>query len=222
MSEEIRELLVETAHRVFGRESADPWAEVEKSGLASIGEEAELADVAAVIRVSAYEGAEIDFADRVMPEIGDRQRRGALMRSIQIAGALERVRDMTVQYAGERRQFGQPLNRFQAVQQQLAEMAGEVALAGAAVEAAVADPLSPKQVAAAKVVAGHAAGRVAAIAHQVHGAIGFTYEHQLHRWTLKLWEWRDQFGTESAWAEALGDPPAPSGGDRLWEVVTGE
>jgi acyl-CoA dehydrogenase len=144
------------------------------------------------------------------------------MRSIQIAGALERVRDMTVQYAADRRQFGQPLNRFQAVQQQLAEMAGEVALAGAAVEAAVADPLSPKQVAAAKVVAGHAAGRVAAIAHQVHGAIGFTHEHQLHRWTLKLWEWRDEFGTESAWSEALGDLLARAGGDRLWEVVTGE
>ncbi len=222
MSEDVRELLVQTAHQVFGRESADPWAEVEKSGLATIGEEAELADVAAVIRVSAYEGTATDFADRVMPEVGDAQRRGALMRSIQIAGALERVRDMTVQYAAERRQFGQPLNRFQAVQQQLAEMAGEVALAGAAVDAAVADPLSPKHVAAAKVVAGHAAGRVAAIAHQVHGAIGFTHEHQLRRWTLKLWEWRDQFGTESAWSEALGDLLAHSGGDRLWEVVTGE
>ena len=100
--------------------------------------------MAAVIRISAYHGTEIDFADRVMPELGDPQRRGALMRALQMVGAMERVRDLTVSYAAERRQFGQPLNRFQAVQQQLAELAGEVALAGAAVEAAVADPLSPK------------------------------------------------------------------------------
>ena len=219
---EVHELLVQTAHQVFARESADPWQEVEKAGLGDLGADAELTDVAAVIRISAYHGTEIDFADRVMPELGDPQRRGALMRALQMVGAMERVRDLTVSYAAERRQFGQPLNRFQAVQQQLAELAGEVALAGAAVEAAVADPLSAKQVAAAKVVAGAAAGRVAAIAHQVHGAIGFTHEHQLHRWTTRLWDWRDQFGTESAWSEALGDLIARAGGDRLWEVVTGE
>ena len=219
---EIRDQLVSTAERVFGREHADLWAEVEKSGLGGIGQEADVADVLAVIRVSAYHGTEIDFAERVMPELGDSRRDGALMRSVQMAGALERVRDMTVAYAADRRQFGQPLNRFQAVQQQLAEMAGEVALAVAAAEAAIADPSSPRQVAVAKVVTGQAAGRVAAIAHQVHGAIGFTHEHQLHRWTLKLWEWRDQFGSESAWSEALGDLLARSGGDRLWEVVTGE
>jgi acyl-CoA dehydrogenase len=219
---EISELLLETANRVFSKESADPWREVEKAGLAKLGEEADLADVAAVIRVSAYHGTEIDFADRVMPELGDPMRRGALMRSLQIAGALERVRDMTVAYAAERRQFGQPLNRFQAVQQQLAELAGEAALAGAAADAAVEDPLSAKQVAAAKVIAGRAASRGAAIAHQVHGAIGFTHEHQLHRWTTRLWAWRDQFGTESEWSESLGDLLARAGGDRLWEVVTGE
>ena len=219
---EVHELLVQTAHQVFARESADPWQEVEKAGLGDLGADAELHDVAAVIRISAYHGTEIDFADRVMPELGDPQRRGALMRALQMVGAMERVRDLTVSYAAERRQFGQPLNRFQAVQQQLAELAGEVALAGAAVEAAVVDPLSVKQVAAAKVVAGAAAGRVAAIAHQVHGTIGFTHEHQLHRWTTRLWDWRDQFGTESAWSEALGDLIARAGGDRLWEVVTGE
>ena len=221
LSEE-RELLLETAHRVFGRDSADPWEEVEKAGLADLGAAADFGDVAAVIRVSAYHGTRIDFAERVMPEVGDAQRRGALMRSQQIVGALERVRDLTVAYAGERRQFGQPINRFQAVQQALAELAGEVALAVAAADAAVEDPLSAKQVAAAKVVAGTAAGRAAAIAHQVHGAIGFTHEHKLHRWTTRLWAWRDEYGTESAWAEALGDLVARAGADRLWEVVTGE
>ena len=68
MSEE-RRLLVETAHQVFGRPGVDAWREVDKAGLADLGTDADLADVAAVIRVSAYEGTDIDFAERVMPEI---------------------------------------------------------------------------------------------------------------------------------------------------------
>ena len=141
------------------------------------------------------------------------------MRAIQMTGALARVRDLSVAYAAERRQFGQPLNRFQAVQQALAELAGEVALAEAAVADAIDDP-SPRRVAAAKVVAGRAAGRCAAIAHQVHGAIGFTREHELHRYTTRLWRWRDDFGGEARWAESLGDLYAHAGADRAWEVIT--
>lgn len=216
---EVRDLLVATAHEVFGREGGDVEAEIAKSGLAGVAEEGDLGDVAAVIRVSAYHGTESDFADRVMPALDNDRRRGALLRSIQMAGALERVRDLTVRYAGEREQFGQRLNRFQAVQQQLAELAGLVALAGAAVEEAVAEP-SGKRIAVAKVVTGSAAGRGAAIAHQVHGAIGFTHEHMLHRFTTRLWRWRDEYGTEAVWSEGLGDLLARVGGDRVWEVTT--
>lgn len=216
---DIRDMVVATAHEVFGRAGADVDSEVEKSGLLAIGEEGDLGDVAAVIRVSAYHAADGDFAGRVMPALDDERRRGALLRSIQIAGGLERVRDLTVRYAAEREQFGQPINRFQAVQQQIAELAGAVALAVAAVDEAVAEPTA-KRVAVAKVVAGDCAGRAAAIAHQVHGAIGFTHEHVLHRYTTRLWRWRDEFGTESAWAENLGDLLARAGGERLWEVTT--
>ena len=216
---EVRDLLVQTAHEVFGREGGDVEAEIEKAGLAAVGEEGDLGDVAAVIRASAYHATESDFADRVMPALEDERRRGALLRSIQIAGALERILELTVTYAGDRKQFGQPLNRFQAVQQAIAEMAGVVALAGAAVDQAVEDPTG-KRVAVAKVVAGEAAGRAAALAHQVHGAIGFTYEHQLHRFTTRLWRWRDEDGSEPAWAENLGDLLARVGGDRVWEVTT--
>jgi alkylation response protein AidB-like acyl-CoA dehydrogenase len=216
---EVRDLLVATAHEVFGREGGDVEAEIEKSGLGGVGEEGDLGDVAAVIRVSAYHGTESNFADRVMPALDNERRRGALLRSVQIVGALERVRDLTVRYAGEREQFGQPLNRFQAVQQQLAELAGAVALAAAAVDEAVAEPTG-KRIAVAKVVAGASAGRGAAIAHQVHGAIGFTHEHVLHRFTTRLWRWRDEFGTEAVWSEGLGDLLARVGGDRLWEVTT--
>lgn len=216
---DVRDLLVATAHDVFGREGADVEAEIERSGLASVGQEGDLGDVAAVIRVAAYHAAAPDFGDRVMPPVGDERRRGALVRAVQMAGALERVRELSVQYAAERRQFGQPLNRFQAIQQQLAELAAEVALANAAVDQAVADP-SAERVAVAKVVAGQAAGRAAAIAHQVHGAIGFTHEHRLHRFTTCLWRWRDEFGTEASWSETLGGRVVDAGGDALWATVT--
>lgn len=215
---DVRDLLVDTAHRVFG--AGGGWAEVEKAGLLEVAETGDLGDVAAVIRIAAYHATELeDFSERVMPAVADERRRAALLRAIQITGALARVRDITVRYASERRQFGQPLNHFQAVQQQLAELAGEVALAAAAVDEAVADPTA-RRIAEAKIVAGRAAGRGAAIAHQVHGAIGFTREHELHRYTTRLWQWRDEAGSESRWAESLGDLYAHAGADRVWEVLT--
>ena len=51
---------------------------------------------------------------------------------------------------------------------------------------------------------GEAAGTGAAIAHQVHGAMGFTYEHTLHHATRRLWAWREEFGNETYWAMRLG------------------
>lgn len=64
----------------------------------------------------------------------------ALIRALQISGALERVLELSARYTADRVQFGRPLNQFQAVQQELALLAGEVAAAGAAVEGALADP----------------------------------------------------------------------------------
>lgn len=216
---DVRDLLVATAHDVFGRGRADVDTAIERSGLASVGEEGDLGDVAAVIRVAAYHAAADGFADRVMPGGVDAGLRGALARSIQMAGALERVRDLTVRYAAERRQFGQPLNRFQAIQQHLAALAAEVALAGAAVDDAVASP-TPARVGAAKIVAGRAAGAAAAIAHQVHGAIGYTREHELHRFTTRLWRWRDEHGTEAEWAARLGERALAATPDGLWGLMT--
>ena len=146
-------------------------------------------------------------------------RRGALARSLAIAGALERVLELTVQYAGEREQFGRPIGRFQAVQQEIALLAGEVMAARAAVDAAVERP-DLLRVASAKIRAGEAATRAAEIAHQVHGALGYTEEHRLHRFTLRLWAWRDEFGSEEQWARALGEHVAAGGGDGLWLLLT--
>ena len=74
----------------------------------------------------------------------------------------------------------------------------------------------------AKLRVGDAAGTGAAIAHQVHGAMGFTYEHTLHHSTRRLWGWREEFGNETLWAERLGRMVAAAGADALWPFVTAE
>ncbi len=151
------------------------------------------------------------------------QAMGAVMRSAQIAGAMQRVLEVSVQYAGERVQFGRPIGRFQAIQQNLAVLAGQAAAATAAAEAgieAAARDLDSPAVAAAKIRTGEAAGIGAAIAHQVHGAIGFTQEHRLHYWTRRLWSWRDEFGNEARWAGRLGARIAAAGADNLWQGIT--
>jgi acyl-CoA dehydrogenase len=148
---------------------------------------------------------------------------GAVMRSAQMAGALQSVLETSVQYARERVQFGRPIGRFQAVQQNLAVLAGQAAAATAAAEAAIeaaAHNLASLAVATAKIRAGEAAGIGAAIAHQVHGAIGFTQEHRLHYSTRRLWSWRDEFGNEAYWARRLGGELAAAGADRLWHGIT--
>ena len=66
---------------------------------------------------------------------------------------------------------------------------------------------------------GEAATEGAGIAHQVLGAIGFTKEHTLHRFTRRLWAWRDDFGNESAWAVKLGAMVAAKGADELWPML---
>ena len=148
---------------------------------------------------------------------------GALFRSAQMAGAMERVLEMTVRYATERVQFGRPIANFQAVQQQIAVLAGQVAAARAATDGAAearGDGPAGFESACAKIRVGEAAGVVAAIAHQVHGAIGFTYEHSLHHYTRRLWAWRDEFGSEAEWARWVGRIVAEVGGDGLWPYLT--
>ncbi|QWC91111.1 acyl-CoA dehydrogenase family protein [Cupriavidus metallidurans] len=148
---------------------------------------------------------------------------GALMRAIQITGVLERVLNQTVQYATERIQFGRPIGKFQAIQQQLAVLANEVVASRMAVASACA-ALSGKdwaqQAMIAKIICGLAAGRAPAIAHQVHGAIGFTREHSLHYATRRLWSWRAEYGSEAQWAAKLGKMAIEHGGDTLWERLT--
>jgi acyl-CoA dehydrogenase len=153
--------------------------------------------------------------------------RGALARAAAMVGALERILEMTVRHAREREQFGRPLARFQAVAQQLAMLAAEVAAASAALDVveerldAGVDGLPLAAVAAAKVVAGRAATAGCAIAHQLHGAVGLTAEHPLGAFTRRLWAWRDEFGTERAWSSVLGRELAGVDARTVWARLAG-
>jgi alkylation response protein AidB-like acyl-CoA dehydrogenase len=159
----------------------------------------------------------------------DRQRlmlMGATVRANQMAGALETVLAITTRYAGERVAFEKTISKFQAVQHNLAKLAGETAAAVAAAGSAadtfangITDDRLFLEAAAAKIRVSEAATEGASIGHQVHGAIGFTKEHILHRFTLRLWAWRDDFGNESDWAVRLGRMVASKGADELWPLV---
>jgi acyl-CoA dehydrogenase len=153
-------------------------------------------------------------------------RRGALARAVMMAGAMERALDTAVNYAQERKQFGRPIAKFQAIQQQLAVMAGQVAAAGAAADAGVEaltaeDPARQEfLIAVAKTRVGDAATLASEIAHQVHGAIGFTKEYSLQLSTRRLWSWRDEFGGEAEWAARAGAYVCSRGADALWPTLT--
>lgn len=147
----------------------------------------------------------------------------ALSRALMIAGGLQSTLDMSVAYALERRQFGREIAKFQAVQQQLAVLASDTAAAIRASSGALeafnsADML--REAAVAKARAGEAAGRGAEIAHQVHGAMGFTYEHRLHHRSRRLWAWRDQYGHEAYWQAWLGRQLCAAGADEVWPLIT--
>ncbi|QNO29162.1 acyl-CoA dehydrogenase family protein [Sphingopyxis sp. OPL5] len=130
----------------------------------------------------------------------------AILRAALIAGAAERLTAMTATYANERVQFGKPIGRQQALQQQMAVMAEEMVAARVASQLGCAGAFPPSLVAAAtaKSVASRAAACVAATAHAVHGAIGISEEYDLQLFTRRLHEWRLADGSETYWNRLLG------------------
>lgn len=154
---------------------------------------------------------------------------GALTRAAMIVGAAEFTLEESVQYALDRVQFGRPIGKNQALQQQLAHMAGQIAVARHAARLAFqqlpswsdgrarGDALSA---ACAKVLAGEAADTASSVAHQVHGAIGFTYEHILNFATRRLWAWREDHGSASWWARRIGTKVAAEGSQAFWPALT--
>lgn len=159
--------------------------------------------------------------------------RAALVRAIQLCGAMDAAIAATVQHVTDRVQFGRALSAFQAVQHRLADAAAEAALGRAATQAALDEAVAtdfhgeglPVSIAVARSCAGHAGSAVVRAVHQLHGAIGTTREHHLHQLTGPILAWANEFGTVAEFdrllTEAVLDSAAESGtGCGVWSLVS--
>jgi len=197
------QLLLPEADGGFGGD----WGDAEAI-LRLVGYAAPALDLPALIVGTAEDGALLDHA---------------LANVALMGGALERCLELSIEHANTRVQFGKPLGKQQAVQQNLALLAEETAaVAVAAQAAALARDFGDAafEIGCAKLRANQAAGRGAAIAHQVHGAIGFTQEYPLHQYTRALTHWRSAFGNDAYWADQVGGFAAALGGSGLWTELT--
>lgn len=149
-------------------------------------------------------------------------RMGALTRVAMMSGSLEKILEMSITYSMERQQFGKHIAKFQAIQQQLAILSGEVEAAKTATAYLVErvdSEFFQKEIMLAKIQVSHSVGRATSIAHQIHGAMGTTDEYPLHYFTRRLWAWREEFGNETQWASKLGQYILDEGPNNYWSVV---
>jgi acyl-CoA dehydrogenase len=156
-------------------------------------------------------------------DAGALAQRGALSRVALMAGAIEKMCQLTVSYTNERVQFGRPVARFQAVQQHLVWAAQDAALVRMAAEVAAREATRGNarfEIAAAKLVANQAAARATKACHQAHGAMGMTQEYPLHHFSRRLWSWRKEYGSDAHWSSVLGEMATGVGADGLYPLIT--
>lgn len=233
---ELRAILADTVERVLA--SAPDWARVEEAGLAKVlvpedqgGFGGNWEDAFVVIRACGAHAVDLPLPEAILESSGvtDTALYSAMITAAKMAGALQAALDLSVRYTRERQQFGKPLSSFQAIQQQLAVFAEEAAAANMAAAAAFrAADLKAKEggdpefeIACAKLRANQAARVATGIAHQVHGAMGFTAEYRLQHLTRRLWAWGSQHGNERHWADRIGARIAARGPRNFWPDLTG-
>jgi acyl-CoA dehydrogenase len=139
-----------------------------------------------------------------------------------MAGAAETMSNLTLEYTHERRQFGQPIARFQAVQHHLvtiAQCAAQLSMVADVAGRGASGGRAAIEIAAAKIIADESAERGTRAAHQAHGAMGVTREYALHHFSRRLWAWRHEFGTGARWRRRLGTHTARAGPDHLFELI---
>jgi alkylation response protein AidB-like acyl-CoA dehydrogenase len=175
---------------------------------------------------ASLEWSQEDCARRVAGDPGALRSFGAAIHAAMLAGAMDRVFEMSLQFCNDRIQFGKPLGKFQAIQHQLSVMAEQVAACGIAAESAFQSKgRSPHPLAAAiaKARCSEAAAFVANVGHALHGAIGVTAEYDLQLLTRRLHEWRVAHGSETHWHAYIGAQVLASGGSmsdfvrEVWE-----
>ncbi|KQX18591.1 MULTISPECIES: acyl-CoA dehydrogenase family protein [unclassified Sphingomonas] len=124
-----------------------------------------------------------------------------------MAGAIERLFELTLDYVQTRKQFGRSIGQFQAVQQQMAVFAEEMVAARMAAGIAfrgVPYRIEPRSAAIAKIRVGEASVVAIATAHGLHGAIGISDEYALGGLARSLRLWRSAHGHDEYWAGRLG------------------
>jgi alkylation response protein AidB-like acyl-CoA dehydrogenase len=143
---------------------------------------------------------------------------GAAVLASEQLGTAQRCLDMTVAYVKERRQFARPVGSFQALKHRLADVWVQLTQARAAARYAAAcladgDPDTPVAIALAKAACGDAAVHAAQECVQLHGGIGFTWEHPAHLLLKRAKSGAMAFGTPDRHRAALAGlvnlPPAP-------------
>jgi acyl-CoA dehydrogenase len=157
------------------------------------------------------------------------RRKSALIRAIQVCAALDRAVELSVGHVATREQFGRPLAKFQAIQHLISDAAAEAALARAATEAALSTAVACNwssarldfQIATARSCAGHATSVVTRHAHQLHGAIGTTREHDLHHFTRAALAWRSEYGSVRYWDSQVASAAMAAGPRQLWSLIAG-
>lgn len=232
----VRDMLCDTARAVFAEAASEGMAPVEAAGFDLLlvpesdgGLGGDWGDLNAVLRLAGTFVPDLGVEELMLsglPEVSDAHRAAATVGLM--AGAMGQALALSIEHVNSRQQFGRPLGKFQAVQQSLAVMACEVAAVDAAAAAMAArldatafdTAASTFEIAAAKLRANRAVGVVTGIAHQVHGAMGFTREYDLHRVTIPLMRWRGAHGNDAYWAGELGRQVAVLGARGLWETMT--
>jgi alkylation response protein AidB-like acyl-CoA dehydrogenase len=143
--------------------------------------------------------------DEVLPfDVAVVPERAALAAAAQLVGLAQQMLDMSVAYVAQREQFGKPVGSFQAVKHHLADAALRLEFARPCVYRAawvLAQGHTPERVPAvslAKAQASDAATLAARKALQVHGAVGYTVEYDLHMWMKRAWALAAAWG-DAAW-----------------------
>ncbi|MEO3787536.1 acyl-CoA dehydrogenase family protein [Actinocorallia sp. B10E7] len=151
--------------------------------------------------LSRLSGGEELFTVEVTPgDVRFARASGALAASAQLIGATRRIIDMTVGYVAQREQFGRTIGSFQAVQHALVDAALKQTFAEPVVHAAawaMGDGDYEAPVSHAKIAASDAAHLASRTGFQLHGAIGYTYEYDLHLWLKRAKTLTGLYGTPS-------------------------
>jgi len=136
--------------------------------------------------------------------------RAVLGTAAQECGLAARMIEMTVTYTQERRQFGVPVGSYQALKHHMANALlllehARPAVYRAAWSVANGAPARGRDVSMAKVMADRASALTARVALQCHGAIGYTWEHDLHLWMKRAWVLQRAWGTTDAHRARVAD-----------------